>query len=871
MQKYCITFFLLLGLCLACMDMAKSDMLPFVLPWDDASPGPTDLSATIEKPAGSRGGVRVKNARLYAGKQRLRLFGVNFTAAACFPDHETADKTAARLAKFGFNAARLHFLDSTWGEPALIKYKTGNWQNWDTNALDRLDYFIAALNRNGVYVNLNLLVGRRFGVEDGVDPSINKLDWKAAHAIGFFHQAHLQAQQDYARKLLTHVNPYTNKTYAEEPGVALVEINNENGLIQTWLSGEFDNMPKVFASDLRGQWNKWLAGRYKNTAALRKAWKLKDKPLGNELLLNNSFEKGLDNWSVEQHEGAAVSAEAVDKTAILHVNKTGAASWHVQFNQANLHVRRGEIYTISFQAAADTNREISLCLMQAHAPWHSLSHSLPIRLKPEKQEFSCTVVAAVDADNARLNFGGMNQTNAVFRFSNISFKQGGCTALSENATIEAQTIPVLKTSEQHLFSDEMRHDWIEFLMATETEYWRAMNRFLKKDLLLKQPVIGTAMCNSTPGLMSEFDVVDSHFYWEHPRFPGKPWDKTNWIVRNISMADYPEQATVTRLAYQRVLGKPFMVSEYNHPAPNTHAAEGPLFIAAFGAMQDWDAIFFYTYAHTYANAKAEFIPDFFDIAPHPAVMANAVVASLMFRASGLEQRSKPAATVPLTPAQELALVAKAGRAWNLLPAGQMGINYMDALQQPVGLELAGSARFASRLFFKRTGVDDSGYALAWQKFKDKHGLFEFRSPKACGFVGRADDKTVDFGNGWSVSIGATSNEWCTFAVASLDGTSFLNNCRRALVVATGHVENTEMGWKNKERSTVGTDWGKAPSLVESVPAMLQIPCADNLPVLFPLNERGQRGEGIQFTRAGNGMAQVRIGPPHQTIWYEICR
>ena len=183
-----------------------------------------------------------------------------------------------------------------------------------------------------------------------------------------------------------------------------------------------------------------------------------------------------------------------------------------------------------------------------------------------------------------------------------------------------------------------RRDWIRFLWETERKHWTGIERFLKEELGVKVPVVGTIVATSTPNLMSDMDVVDSHAYWQHPQFPGKAWDMDNWLVKNISMVDYPDDATVTRLAFQRVAGKPHMVSEYNHPAPNTHAGEGPLFVAAFGALQDWDAIFLYTYSHEEKETKAGCIPSFFSIAQHPTIMANVPVASLLFRRGDLRPR-----------------------------------------------------------------------------------------------------------------------------------------------------------------------------------------------------------------------------------------
>jgi hypothetical protein len=91
-----------------------------------------------------------------------------------------------------------------------------------------------------------LLVGRPFNAADGFPPEIEKLDWKDRHIIGFFNQKQIELQKEYARKLLTHRNPYTKLTYTEDPVVAFAEINNEQGLIHSWLGDNVDNLPEVF-------------------------------------------------------------------------------------------------------------------------------------------------------------------------------------------------------------------------------------------------------------------------------------------------------------------------------------------------------------------------------------------------------------------------------------------------------------------------------------------------------------------------------------------------------------------------------------------------------------------------------------------------
>jgi hypothetical protein len=852
----------------ACAVGWTADLVPFAPPWDDASPGPTNISGTLDKPAGHAGFVRVKDGHLWTGDHRLRLFGSNLTAAADFPDHETAGKVAARMAKFGLNAVRFHFLDATWGLPRLIDYESGDSRNWNADALDRLDYFIARLKEQGIYADLNLLVGRRFGVGDGVDASVNQLDWKTAHAVGFFHAPHMEAQKRYARQLLTHRNPYTKLTYAEDPAVALVEINNENGLIYTWLGGDFDALPEVFALDLRKQWNTWLAGRYAGTAALSKAWGARNEPLATEMLANAGLARNLEGWNVEQHEGAAVDASVQGGTAVLRVRKTGSASWHVQFNQAKLAVTKGAVYTVSFRAAADRPRKVSLSLMQAHDPWGNVGLGTSLALTREPQPFSFTFIASEDDENARLNFGDMNQQGAEFRVGGLSLKPGGRIGLGEGESLEKRNIRAPKVAEAWTLPPGGRQDWIRFLWETERKHWTGMRRFLKEELGVKVPIVGTIVATSTPNVMADLDVVDSHAYWQHPQFPGKPWDMDNWFVKNISMVDYPDSNAVTPLAFQRVAGKPHMVSEYNHPAPNTHAGEGPLFIAAFAAMQDWDAIFLYTYSHEDKETKAGCIPGFFSIGQHPTIMANLPVASLLFRRGDLDP-AKQLLRVPLPPDKEIELIARKGHAWGVLPVGELGLDLKYAAVHRIALDVSGKSPMpAAAPLAEQRQTSDTG-ELTWRLPGKDQGVLELRSPKTKAVIGHVDHQSMDLGHGVQVTVGKTRSNWCTVSLTLLEGDSFDDSPRRALLVAAGITENTNMGWRDEARSTVGRDWGKPPSLVEPVAAAVRIPRGAALPVLYPLDDRGQRGPGIPATAAGPSAAEFKIGPTCKTVWYEI--
>ena len=122
------------------------------------------------------------------------------------------------------------------------------------------------------------------------------------------------------------------------------------------------------------------------------------------------------------------------------------------------------------------------------------------------------------------------------------------------------------------------------------------------------------------------------------------------------------------------------------------------------------------------------------------------------------------------------------------------------------------------------------------------------------------NQPIDLGHGVQVTVGQTRSNWCTVSLTLLEGDSFDRNPRRALLVATGITENTNMGWQDEARSTVGRDWGKPPSLVEPIAATVQIPRGAALPVLYPLDDRGQRGQGIPATAAGAERGAVQDRP-----------
>jgi len=115
--------------------------------------------------------------------------------------------------------------------------------------------------------------------------------------------------------------------------------------------------------------------------------------------------------------------------------------------------------------------------------------------------------------------------------------------------------------------------------------------------------------------------VDGHVYWQHPGSPPPV---------NTPMVNDPLHSTVVQLSRTAVAGKPYTVSEFNHPFPNDWAAEGIPIAAAYGAFQDWDAIIVYTFEPKRDPSWKSYVGDPFDISLDPVRMTQMATGALAF-------------------------------------------------------------------------------------------------------------------------------------------------------------------------------------------------------------------------------------------------
>jgi hypothetical protein len=864
-------------------------MFAFYLPWDDSSGTVTSLNGWLDKPAGKYGHVDVgSDGHLYVGGKRIRFLGVNICGSAAFPSKQEAEDIAARLAKFGVNIVRFHHMDAPWESFNIFDKRYGT-RKLNEAALERLDYFIAKLKENGIYVDLNLLVSRRLTAADGLPPEIDQVDWKDQQVLGFFVDAVRELHKEYARQLLTHRNPYTNTTYAEEPAVAFVEIVNEQGLIHSWLGGVIDRLPEVFKRELRAKWNEWLRARYGSTEKLEEAWGGPTK-LGDEVLANPSFERGLEGWVVEVHDGAQASYGVVSENGArvlrIRVVKRGTANWHVQFNYPRIRVREGETYLVRFAARAEKEAYITVHIKQAHEPWYALSNVVTVKLTPEWRVYEVALGVSASDDNARLDISNLGALETTYYFANFSMRLFQGSGLKEGESLEAGTVDILSLSDFFSRSPQARRDWVEFLWELERGYFIDMYRYLKEELGVKALVIGTIVGCSTPNIMAELDVVDAHAYWQHPAFPGTPWDPQNWYVVNEPMVNHPLDGTIQWIASRRVRGKPYTVSEYNHPAPNMYDAEAFPILAAYASLQDWDAIFAFDYGSSPRDARR--IRGYFDIDQHPTKMASLLLAHNIFVRGDVEP-ARTLVTYRLGREDEMELVASGKiHAWDLPGAHHLGWNPAIPLVHRVALEVGAAAEVTPTPPSAPSGpiYRSDNEQVTWDCSTRGRCVVIVDTARTVAVVGFAGNRTFELGPVTLTLKATLLNGFGVIGVSSVDGKS-IGESERLLLIALGYAANSGMELREYESGkvvarvrqdsvelrefngpvTCAGSWGSAPTLVEGLRVKVALKVEGSVEV-WALDNTGARKTRVPVRQEG-GSVVFEVGPEYQTLWYEV--
>ena len=823
---------------------SAAERFPFVVPGDDASPSATDFSGLSPKAAGADSFVRIQDGHFFAGPSRLRIWGVNLCFGANFPTHEDAEKVAAHLAKLGVNGVRMHHHDTAGAPRGVWGPVVGGRRTLDPVMLDRQDYFLDQLHRHGIYANLNLHVGRTFTTAEGFATKDLPAGVQYSKYIIYFEPRMRELLKEFCRDYLTHTNTYRGLSRAADPGIAMIELSNENSF-STLGPDIAASLPEPYRGEFMRQWNRWLARRYASTDALKKAWGTSLEPLGPILVEPAKWQENLGGWRLNQSVEFPVKThldqpgpQPALRALRLEIPKTGAELHRQELQFPNLTLQPSRTYTLSFWLKADAARPLYVDVSnQGPDTWQGVGLEETVQAGPEWALVSRTFRSADKIPGkARIcfKFGG-NATG--FSLANLRLQEGGeFIVVPAGQRLEKGDVDIPTST----WCQAARRDVRQFMADTEKGFIRELTDFLRKDLGVRVPITASQITYHGAEIVAETcDYADIHAYWQHPHFPGRPWDSSNWTIRNTPMELVPNADSLLSRAPWRLLDRPFTISEWNIPDPNDYAASTMPFAAMVAALQDWDGVFFFDYHSSQDGWNTDRLRGYFSLNGQPVKLALLSACANLYRRADLK------------PLPDVA----AGTLQDLLPA-TLGLGYRIGID-PKATRPASSAAPAG----KRLASPD-GRAV-WDASERTRAHVLINTPKSRGVWGLVADQKFNLG-GIQLALGPTDHSYAALIFTSLDGKP-LETAGRILLAAVGSAENQGMVW-NDTRTSIGNQWGTGPTLVNGIPAEVTLP----FPVksVQALDGRGQPQGAVPVRIEGN-ISHFAIGPEHHTLWYEI--
>ena len=288
-------------------EVAAEGRWPFQPPRDEFSPKALlDLRGLNERFAGEHGFVtRTKDGNDFAFTDGtpVRFWALNDGAF-----DKDLPRHARFLAKRGINMVRFHSNITPVGSDLM---------GIDQADRDRLWRGLAAMKKAGIYVTYSPY----WAGPARVRPSMGVLDTGGAGNWGllFFDKKLQAAYRHWMKRVLTEKNPYTGIPLAEDPALAIIQIQNEDSLL-FWTSQGLKGSAK---KELRRQFGEFLVKKYGSLEKASEAWQGAAPHSGQDS--PDNFAQGEAAlyiiWQLTQQGGPPGPAAAVrGPDAVLHRN-----------------------------------------------------------------------------------------------------------------------------------------------------------------------------------------------------------------------------------------------------------------------------------------------------------------------------------------------------------------------------------------------------------------------------------------------------------------------------------------------------------------------------------------------------------------------
>ena len=894
MTKFLGLFFLL---------QALSPMFPFQ-PTHDAPDNITNVATwpgTSKDAAGAQGFLTAKGNFFVDGTGQPRHFlGTNICLTGCFPSHEDADRVSAELARYGINLVRLHYVHHQFPKGKVYPKEDSFIEPVQ---LERFDYFFSKLKEHGIYVYFQLNIARKFGEQNGFENAA-KLPYQNK-GIDIIEPRMVTLEKRYISEILGHKNPYTGLRYKEEPAIGMLELSNEDSIVEAWFAAR-NRMPWLtdpYGADLKDTWNDWLKRKYGSTANLKNAWMTGLEGDGTQYIPEGVMKgNDLPLWGLQLDAVAkgemTVEAAAKEKIKGSHyiavsVDKTGATPNMPQFYRKGLPFKNMEPLCLKLKIRSDRPVDCKIRFAQNHTPWKNAGLQADVTCGKKWKEYTFNFCSCLDDEDVRLiisNFSGP----ATIYVADVSLSSGIRYEWPKGQSLEDGSIDWPYRTDWSM-PPQRAFDFTEFLSYLESYYFSTMYSHTKNVVKAAQPIAGTQLHYGFDLPQSKMDYIDCHDYWNHPVSTTALWNPKDWkvAIRPLVNGNGFPGSSLCSVARDRILGKPYTISEYDHPNINYYAAEGNLMATAMGAFQNWSGIVQFSWLENddffreYESPRFDMCGATQKLVHLPACYAMFVrgdvkpgsLDTLFVRTSSLEKDIKTVAlsqsswTVRVAPSQllgamPLAMVAGEQIAENLSlfpESGHTLIRTEDDVPQ-----------YLKDAFYNKEMTSSTG-DITWNWKEKGKGYFKVDTDNTKIFSGFVNGRSFSY-DGFTLTPGSTQRDWLTMSLTLTDPEPKKagNTLKKGkwLLAVTGMCKNedgviVEMGDYLSPCEVNGGAYGKGPVVCEGIPATLSIDGLAGHVRCFALDPSGNRKQVIPVSADENGNACLELSPDYKTVWYEM--
>ncbi len=232
---------------------------PFAAPKDEFSPDALfDLRSLNEKVAGESGYVtRSKDGNdfVLGNGQPVRFWALN--TGAYERNSIDLERHGRFMAKRGVNMVRFH---------GNMTPTDGKLMDIDVKEREKLWKLVAAMKKSGIYTTFSPY----WAVSSRVKPAMGVVDSGKANEMGklFFDKKLQEAYKSWLKQTLSEKNPHTGIPLAQDPALAIIQIQNEDSIL-FWSS---QGIAGEGAAELRRQFGAFVTKKYGSLDKAKEAW-----------------------------------------------------------------------------------------------------------------------------------------------------------------------------------------------------------------------------------------------------------------------------------------------------------------------------------------------------------------------------------------------------------------------------------------------------------------------------------------------------------------------------------------------------------------------------------------------------------------------